>query len=98
MKNLIVSVCVIIAVAVLAWLFVGYINDGSNVKQNDIVVNAVKRAALTCYAVEGAYPLELDYLRDNYGLKYDEERYTVIYRAFATNLMPSITVVDPLVK
>ena len=51
-------------------------------------------AALTCYAVEGAYPDSLDYLRDHYGLAYDQDRYYVSYDAFASNLVPEIHVVE----
>ena len=57
-----------------------------------MVQDAVKNAALTCFAVEGAYPSELSYLRENYGLSYDESRYHVVYEAFASNQMPRILV------
>ena len=53
---------------------------------------AVRRAAVQCYAVEGIYPPDLGYMRDHYGLQVDEERYLVDYRCFASNLMPDITV------
>ena len=59
-----------------------------------MVRDAVKNAALTCYAVEGLYPAELQYLRDNYNLSYNEDRYIVYYEAVASNLMPSIKVVE----
>lgn len=57
-----------------------------------MVEDAVKNAALTCFAVEGAFPYDLDYLRQNYGLAYDEEKYHVMYDAFASNQMPQIRV------
>ena len=57
-----------------------------------MVQDAVKNAALTCFAVEGAFPYDLDYLRENYGLAYDEEKYLVLYEAFASNQMPEIRV------
>lgn len=57
-----------------------------------MVRDAVKNAALTCFAVEGAFPRDLDYLRENYGLAYDEEKYHVRYNAFASNQMPEIQV------
>lgn len=55
--------------------------------------NAVRRAVVSCYAVEGAYPESYEYLRDNYGLAVNEEKYTVYYEVFASNIMPEITVV-----
>lgn len=54
---------------------------------------SIQRAAVTCYSVEGRYPDSWEYLRDHYGLAVDESRYAVHYEVFASNLMPSITVV-----
>ena len=62
--------------------------------ETDLVRNAVKNAALTCYAVEGAYPSSLDYLKDRYGLRFDEELYFVRYEAFASNQLPEIRVME----
>lgn len=53
---------------------------------------AVRRAAVQCYAVEGIYPPDLGYMREHYGLQVDEERYLIDYRCFASNLTPDITV------
>ena len=53
---------------------------------------AVQRSALQCYAVEGAYPPDLRYLEDNYGLQINHEDFYVTYDAFASNLPPEIRV------
>ena len=77
--------------------FVFLINNVSNKNSNreiEIVRDAVKNASLTCYAVEGMYPENLDYLRDHYNLSYNEDRYIVYYRPLASNLMPTIKVVE----
>jgi hypothetical protein len=49
---------------------------------------------VACYAAEGVYPPDLDYLKEHYGLQINEERYTVFYEIFAENLMPAITVLE----
>ena len=54
--------------------------------------NAIRRSAVACYAAEGAYPPDVDYLIEHYGLSVDESRYIVHYDIFAENLMPDITV------
>lgn len=54
---------------------------------------AVRRAAVSCYALEGAYPENYAYLREHYGLQINEELYGVGYTVFASNLMPDISVV-----
>ena len=59
-----------------------------------LVRDSVRRATLTCYAVEGAYPENLAYLKENYGLFYNEERFHVTYQSFAWNQIPDIYVVE----
>lgn len=55
---------------------------------------SIRRAAVTCYAVEGIYPPNLAYLQDHYGIQVDEERYDVFYEVFGSNLVPEITVLE----
>lgn len=54
--------------------------------------NAVRQAAVTCYAVEGRYPEDLDTLIQDYALRYDKESYVVWYDCFADNVIPDIEV------
>ena len=70
------------------------VSSASSAAQTELVQNAVRRAAVTCYAVEGAYPSTLDYLKRNYGLIYDEENYFVFYNSFASNILPEIRVTE----
>ncbi len=76
------------------WLLVTRVGKSSGSAQTQFVTEAVHNAALTCYAVEGAYPTSLEYLRKHYGLAYDQSRYLVRYDAFGSNLMPDITVTE----
>ena len=76
------------------WVLVSRVDRAESGAQTKLVNDAVRNAALTCYAVEGAYPDSLDYLRSNYGLAYDRSRYQVTYSAFASNLVPEIYVVE----
>ena len=55
---------------------------------------SIRRAAVTCYAVEGIYPPDLAYLQEHYGIQVDEKNYYVFYEVFASNMMPDITVVE----
>ena len=54
----------------------------------------VRKTALTCYAAEGIYPPDLEYMKERYGLHFDEEMYQVYYDVFGANLMPDITVLE----
>ena len=84
----------IVLVLVAAVLLVNRIDTAQDAAETDIVRDAVKNAALTCYAVEGAYPDSVDYLREHYHLAYDEDRYMITYDAFASNMIPDIWVTE----
>lgn len=67
---------------------------GRTVEDLERLEEAVRRGCLSCYAAEGRYPPDLEYLTDHYGLQVDEEKYAVVYDVFAPNLMPDITVLE----
>ena len=81
-------------VLALVVLLVSSLNDTGSKQETAIVRDAVRQAAVTCYAVEGAYPDSLNYLREHYGLAYDEEKYLVVYDVFASNIVPDIRVLE----
>lgn len=56
--------------------------------------HALRRTAVSCYAAEGVYPPSLEYMKEHYGIRFDEERYMVDYQVIASNLMPDITVLE----
>ena len=60
----------------------------------DTLQRSVRRAAVQCYALEGFYPVNLDYLEENYGVSIDESRFYVDYQYVASNLIPDITVLS----
>ena len=69
-------------------------NPGQNLSDNGAAAirEAVRRSALQCYAVEGVYPPDLQYLEENYGLQINHEDFYVAYDAFASNLPPTVRV------
>lgn len=76
-------------------IFIGAISQLS-VRTDDqgalTLQNAIQRASVQCYAIEGRYPSSVDYLVNNYGLQINEKKYAVFYEGFASNIMPDITV------
>lgn len=70
------------------------ISGASGAAETQRVRQAARAAALTCYAVEGAYPSSVEELVERYGLRYNSERYIVAYDAFAENVMPEIRVLE----
>ena len=81
---------------ILLWFFaaVNNLRSGQGEEGRQQLETALRRAAVACYAAEGIYPPDLDYLQTHYGIQIDEEQYAVFYDIFADNLMPDITVVE----
>ncbi len=70
------------------------LDDGRQQEEMKRLEESLRRACVACYAEQGIYPPDLDYIKEHYGLQIDEKRYTVRYDAFAENLMPDITVLE----
>lgn len=90
----IILVAAIVFAAAYATTSVGERGAGEAAKNVEISLN---RAVARCYAAEGAYPPDLDYIAEKYGVNPDPERYIVHYEYFGANLLPAITVIpaDP---
>lgn len=87
---------VIIFCAVLIWFVAAVDSAGGATRsgQLEAVRKSVENGITLCYSIEGAYPENLDYLTENYGLNYDSERYLIHYDCFAANVRPSVTIVE----
>ena len=85
----------IAAFVILFILFLGgvrSVSDATYENQLESLETALSRSIAQCYAVEGMYPPDLQYLKDHYGLTYDESDFLVDYESYGSNLMPEITV------
>ena len=86
-----------VAIVLALVLFAGALDSltlGRSAEDLRQLEEALRRGCVSCYAVEGQYPPDLDYLKDHYGIQIGETRYTVVYDVFAPNLMPDITVLE----
>jgi hypothetical protein len=64
----------------------------SQLERVTVVEDAILSAAVQCYAIEGAYPPNIQYLVEAYGLVLDEKRFIYHYEAIASNIKPKISV------
>ena len=83
--------CAALAAGV-AWAMAARAGEQMRAQELALLTEQVRQAAISCYASEGRYPQELAYLMEHYGLVYDETRYSVWYDAFASNVIPDISV------
>ena len=83
-----------VAVVLLFSAALSNLDAGRRSEGRQQLEEAVRRSAVACYATEGAYPPDIAYLEEHYGLQVDHGRYAVMYDIFASNLMPDITVLE----
>ena len=84
----------LLAVAICFCLAVSRVGQGASEQGKQQLEAALRRTAVACYAAEGFYPPSVAYMVQHYGLQYDKQMYRVHYEAFASNLMPEITVLE----
>ena len=80
-------------VLIIFLLAVGNITKDTTDRQEEALETALNRAIVNCYCVEGTYPPSLKYIKDNYGLIYDEDLFFVDYRAIGSNILPDVSIV-----
>lgn len=86
--------------AVAVWMVRG-VREAAQVSDQEglrMAQEAVERAVVSCYSLEGIYPATYEDLKAKSGLAIDEEKYIVFYDIFASNIRPSVTVVERLVE
>ena len=85
----------VLMIAILYFLVMGLNNlqVSNDAEQAKILENALTRSITACYALEGAYPPDIQYLREYYGLTYDEEQYFIDYQFIGANLRPDVTII-----
>lgn len=67
--------------------------DNSDETTTRSLEEAIRKAAVQCYALEGGYPPNIEYLKDNYGIIVNEKDYFYHYEVTASNIMPDIKVI-----
>lgn len=85
----------VLLITILTYLFNYGIENMQKANENEnfeILSDAIKKSAVQCYAIEGVYPPNIEYLEDNYGLIVNHGSYVINYNVFASNIMPEIAV------
>ena len=89
----VLTLCVIVGIAWGA----SKTQDQATEQALKMTAESIRRAAVQCYALEGIYPVNIDYLIDHYGIRPDTGRFIVHYQFVADNLLPDIMVL-PIVR
>lgn len=62
-------------------------------KEQEHLEQVLNQSAAICYSLEGSYPESLSYLKEQYGIRWDEEKYLVDFESVGNNLPPDIVVI-----
>lgn len=92
-KRWLVVALVAVAFAVVLGFAIHSARLGAREQGAAALRKAIMDAAVRCCAVEGAYPLSLSHLEQDYGLRINHDNYIITYEAYASNLAPSVVVV-----
>lgn len=92
-RNYILSLFIFIVVIGIFYFGIQSVSVKTDSEQLASLEHALSRSIVHCYAVEGTYPESLQYLKEHYGISYDEDKYFVDYRAAGANIVPDVTVI-----
>ena len=93
-RHLVWAILISAAVLVIFTVCIDRLSDDSVRRQEENLENALQRTITYCYASEGAYPEDLDYLKSHYGLTWDESLFFVDYHVSAANIYPDVTILE----
>ncbi|MCR5278721.1 MAG: hypothetical protein K6E19_04690 [Lachnospiraceae bacterium] len=88
-----ISVVLFIGIFLIFIFALGSISSDTLDRQEDSLQSAINRGIVSCYCVEGTYPPSLSYLKEHYGLTYDEDNFFVDYRPIGSNIYPDVTII-----
>lgn len=93
-SGFLLSVCIFLLILFLFVQGISSLSVSTKKRQKESLENAIMRNITYCYAVEGTYPESLSYLKENYGLTYNEDLFFVDYRISGSNILPDVTIIE----
>lgn len=92
-RALIIAV-ILILIAAGTILFTNLLSGKVSHDRQQLLEEAIRKYAVQCYALEGNYPENIQYLEQNYTLNLDRDKYVYHYRFIGSNMMPEIYVFE----
>ena len=89
-----ISLALLIICIVLFAVFSSKLSESNTAKSRGTLERALNRSITQCYALEGTYPPNLQYLTNHYGLTYDSDYYYIDYNYIGSNLRPDVTIIE----
>lgn len=91
-KTIVIPLLLTLLVIGLMFLGMHLFTDSAIEQDRRLTENSIRKTVITCYADEGRYPPDIDYMEEHYGLRVDNDRYIIDYDCLAANIFPNINV------
>ncbi len=91
--SVLITILVIAVAAVIVFAAIDDYTSSYDEKKVEEIRETLLGYVAECYALEGRYPADLQYLEDNYGLVLDRDKYVYHYSIFASNFLPDVKVI-----
>lgn len=91
-KTIVLPTLICVALLSVMILAVYKFNDLSVEQDRQLTLAAIRKASIQCYADEGRYPADVEYLVEHYNVNIDEDEFMVVYDCAASNISPNISV------
>ena len=89
-----ITIVLLAAGTVLFSAFSSKLSDDNTKRSKSTLERALTRSITQCYALEGTYPPDINYLTDHYGLTYNSDYYYIDYQYIGSNLRPDVTIIE----
>ena len=89
----IVSALVFAAIAVMLYIGIQEMFASSQDESFNSTRDAIANAISNCYAMEGRYPPDMEYLQENYGVVIDPDIYVVNYQSGFGFVRPEVELI-----
>lgn len=93
-KNLYSAILISLAVLCVFWYGFSHISLANDTQNLQTMRAAIRKSIVSCYAIEGAYPPDVRYLEEHYGVVINHSRYIIRYDSAGANIMPSVEVLE----
>jgi hypothetical protein len=93
-KDLVLTILIFCSILGLFWYGFSSTFRAHNAEKLELTRAAVEKSIVSCYAVEGAYPPDIQYLEDHYGIVIDHSKFIVKYELVGSNVMPSVEILE----
>ena len=92
--SFLIKPAIFIAVIIFFSVFMTTLSNDNSGRNKNVLEKALYRSITQCYALEGFYPPDLDYLCSHYGFTYDTDHFFIDYQYIGSNLRPDTMIIE----